>query len=317
MKNDINYTVLASRLKSRDLLWLHKVFSPKAQKIINILHLPFYFFTLPIRWIFKKRSKGEFKYHLSICAIIKDEGEYIEEWVKYYLAIGVNHFYIFDNGSTDNTKEVLQKYIDKGLVSFISFPGKVKQLDAYNTCLNRYALESKYIAFFDADEFLYVPEDKDIHKELDEFFKRNNAGALHVNWCIFGSSHKEKKEKGYVIERFLYRSDLHHPNNAVIKSIVDPRKTKAMVNPHYGQHPKKFPPYSLDNKVTEGYANREFECMDIRLNHYFCKSKEEFAIKTNKGFADQLNPRDLSRFNEQDMNDVFDDSMLVYVKRMK
>jgi hypothetical protein len=40
-----------------------------------------------------------------ICAIIKDEQRFIKEWVEYYLSIGFDKLYIFeDYGSTSHKK---------------------------------------------------------------------------------------------------------------------------------------------------------------------------------------------------------------------
>ena len=53
-------------------------------------------------------DKHLFLYDLAIVAIMKNEAPYVKEWLDYYLAAGVNHFYIYDNESPDNMKDVLQ-----------------------------------------------------------------------------------------------------------------------------------------------------------------------------------------------------------------
>ena len=48
-------------------------------------------------------------YHnLSIYTMIKDIGAMLPEWIEYHLMLGVEHFYLYDNGSTDNTRKILQ-----------------------------------------------------------------------------------------------------------------------------------------------------------------------------------------------------------------
>ena len=39
------------------------------------------------------------QFNTSICLIIKDENEYINEWLDWHIKIGFEHFYIYDNGS--------------------------------------------------------------------------------------------------------------------------------------------------------------------------------------------------------------------------
>jgi hypothetical protein len=36
---------------------------------------------------------------IAICLIIKDENEYLQEWMDYHRKVGVSHFYIYDNNS--------------------------------------------------------------------------------------------------------------------------------------------------------------------------------------------------------------------------
>ena len=49
-----------------------------------------------------------------ICAIVKDEGRYIREWLAYHNAIGFEHFYIYDNESTDDTRQALEAAAERG-----------------------------------------------------------------------------------------------------------------------------------------------------------------------------------------------------------
>lgn len=57
------------------------------------------------------------KYFLTMATCIKNEGRYLDEWISYYIYQGVEHFYLNDDESTDNTKEILKPYIDKGYVT--------------------------------------------------------------------------------------------------------------------------------------------------------------------------------------------------------
>ena len=36
---------------------------------------------------------------LALCLIVKDEGEYLLEWVEHYLSLGASRVYVFDQGS--------------------------------------------------------------------------------------------------------------------------------------------------------------------------------------------------------------------------
>ena len=77
-------------------------------------------------------------HYLAVCAIAKNEGPYFKEWIEWHRSNGVDKFYIYDNESTDCTKEVLAPYIEEGLVEYNYFPGHHVQLAAYDACFDKH-----------------------------------------------------------------------------------------------------------------------------------------------------------------------------------
>lgn len=47
-------------------------------------------------------------FKLSVLAIFKNETMIIEEWMNHYLNEGVEHFYLIDNGSSDDYEIKIQ-----------------------------------------------------------------------------------------------------------------------------------------------------------------------------------------------------------------
>ena len=43
------------------------------------------------------RAFSEKKYKLSICAIFKNEANYLKEWIEYHRMVGVEHFYLYNS----------------------------------------------------------------------------------------------------------------------------------------------------------------------------------------------------------------------------
>ena len=93
---------------------------------------------------------------LAFVLIAKDETAYIEEWLDFHIKQGVSHFIIFDNESASDFHEVLRPHIDAGLVTYRTIKGKVRQRDAYNAAVHDYRRKFKYMAFIDADEFMFI-----------------------------------------------------------------------------------------------------------------------------------------------------------------
>ena len=55
---------------------------------------------------------------LAFVLIAKNEASYIKEWLDFHIKQGVTNFIIYDNESTDNFREVLQPYIESGIVIY-------------------------------------------------------------------------------------------------------------------------------------------------------------------------------------------------------
>ena len=299
------------------VIHLHRLFTGKIRDVVDFLFIPLYLICYPFITLFRSKEQNNYNHKLGVCVIIKNEANYIKEWLDYYLLLGADIFYVFDNDSDDNVLEVLKPYIDSGLVVYQQIHGKGRQLDAYTLCCKRHKKECKYIAFFDIDEFVYLNPTQKLYDVIDNnFTKHNDMGALGLNWIIFGSGHIEKKEDDLVINRFKYRSEIDFDKNHHIKSIVNPRKVTVFRNPHFAFMQKGYNTYSVTGEKAENAFVKQISS-DIRINHYFCKSKEEYAIKKAKGLADQLGERDINDFNDHDKNDVFDDSMNPYVEMLK
>lgn len=146
---------------------------------------------------------------IAIVAICKNESPYILEWIAFHKIIGIDHIFIYNNGSTDDTVEKIRKIFHKDFVSIIDFPGEKKQFPAYNDALLRFGKNFRYMAFIDCDEFI-MPKVKgmNIEKYLDTLTKNNaEAGSICINWCMYGSSGLLHKTNDLILEKFLNRGD--------------------------------------------------------------------------------------------------------------
>lgn len=243
------------------------------------------------------------KYYLTICAIAKNEGPYFEEWINWHSKLGVEKFYIYDNESTDNTKQILEPYIQSGLVEYIYFPGKRQQLLAYDDCLEKHRLDANWIAVIDLDEFI-VPQQ---HKSIPDFLEKfEDYAAVEINWLIYGSGGAKNKEEGSVMERFKYHSYPNHISNRHVKSILNPRRVFCFIGCHEVARMKDKIVDSHGDVVRKNFRDREPQQDVIRINHYAVKSYEEFLGKRARGRARTIKTRNLEYFKQYDLNDIKD-----------
>ena len=48
-----------------------------------------------------------------ILTVIKNEHQYLDEWIKYHLELGINHIFILEDTDSVSHKEICYKYGDK------------------------------------------------------------------------------------------------------------------------------------------------------------------------------------------------------------
>jgi hypothetical protein len=271
------------------------IFNPFARKTVSsIPHNSFYF---------------------SICCIVKDENEYLEEWIRYHLTVGAAHFFIYDNGSEIPVKDSVQRFGLDQYVTIIDYPGKNKHVKAYNHCLKHFGASSKWIAFIDVDEFL-VPKNEEY--SLPEFLKDYEPyGGLGVNWLIFGSSGRQKKSDLSQLESFTLRSEPDFLPNSHIKSIVQPKYVKSALKSHC------FIYVTGQNCVNENFeivpdSFSPNSTHKIQLNHYYCRSLEEYHAKIKRGISDTKRERKLEEFHyHNEASNKVEDTTILEILRSK
>lgn len=120
----------------------------------------------------------------AICAIAKNENNYIKEWVEYHLRLGFAHIYIYDNNDVDGEK--ISEVINNKNVTIIDYRGlKGMQTKSYTSCFNDYKHLYDFMLFIDIDEFL-VFEDKNMNvSEFLSLKQFSNQNVIRLNWMHF------------------------------------------------------------------------------------------------------------------------------------
>ena len=223
--------------------------------------------------IFFRRPKMNKKYYASLCTIFKNEAPYLKEWVDYHLIVGFEHFYIYNNFSDDNYKEVLEPYIKKGLLTLIEWPIPAGQTLAYNDCVEKFSDESHWIAFQDADEFAVPVKYNNIKDWLKKFEKFPCVLGFYRNFSSNGVIHEDYK---YVIETFTSCTKFKSPS--MFLNTYHTKKIKYFKLTHFAR-------FKFFNKVCAQYPavfcglTDEIKSPEFQFNHYYCKSYDYFVNK--------------------------------------
>ncbi len=249
-----------------------------------------------------------YKYKLSVCVCIKNEGKYMIDFIKHYIEQGVEHFYIIDNGSTDNIKEIIHQSMYKEMVSLIEDKRDMKILKDNSGMMghvnllndNLYFLvkeESEWAIFVDADEFMYGKNGYTIKSFIDTL--ENDIGCVYVLWTIMNPY---QDEEGNICEEFSIHKNVYRINydklNGIIghiyhandfgKSIVrtcmlkDNLKLWIHKIPTLGKIINNYENDSnemVDNRNRIQYTEDKFKNLKIAMNHYAIRNREDYIKK--------------------------------------
>ena len=269
-------------------------------------------------------KRAGYKY-LSIVCIIKNEARYIGEWIAYYKLMGVEHIFMFDNGSNDNIHEVLAEEIARGYVTLIEFNGANAQMPVYRTATRFLKNQSRWVAYIDADEFV-LPREGNLKEYL---MQREMYPAVGINWIVYGPGGHKARPQGLVTENYWYTfEDKNNLLNLRIKSIVDPSKVYDMSSAHFCIMKDNI--YAVDENEQEitskwmyisgsgpafsGQNNTE----TIRINHYWTKSEQELAEKCDRGYPTKnINPNFESIMKRLAYPQKMDRAMEPYIDQIK
>lgn len=245
------------------------------------------------------------KYKLSLLSMFKNESMIIEEWLQHYISEGVAHFYLIDNGSTDNYETKISKFNNK--ISLV----KDKERHANETqpmLFNKHFLdiikkESEWIIIADMDEYIYSRKG---FQTLSEYFLTmpSHIDNIVLPWKNFGSSNiisqPESIKSGFISceDPLHFKKRITENFVAHCKSIT---KTSSVIslnvhecNKHISN--KYFSDFSLITNNLDFYdINKQY----IHLNHYQHMSKQyynEVKIKRGDAQTDSTNNYHMERY---------------------
>lgn len=268
------------------------------------------------------------KTRVAICAIFKDEGPYILEWIAHHRLIGITDFYIADNISADGSSELLELLHSEREITRISWPtepGIKPQLPAYQHMAELAKNDNiDWALFIDADEFVILEEDvKDIQSAIIKITAGNDSiSGIAINWATYGSSHLIINPDYSILDNFEFRfkkdSNINKHYKSLIK-IADFLSSGSTPHEFKIKDTKKYvdtagvelpqPLSGMSTCVTWG-------CM--KIHHYMIKSKIEYVTKKmKKGRASSSTALDMSYFNAHDVNSEYSPMKESWVKKVK
>ena len=208
---------------------------------------------------------------VAICTIIKDEHQYLKEWIDYHFNIGVSQIYIYEDINSKKHIDIIKDYDNVYLMPLEDFIDKryyhEKQIRTYNKFIEIYRNCIDYTFFIDIDEFVTFADGYDMNKLIEIC---DETGAVLLPWKHYGACGHIDNPKTDVVKTYHTYTYIKFPNNPsgcklMAKAFVN-MKIGKMKHHHYHTHSKPIVSWDSEDMYTKCW-----------LNHYITKSWEEWC----------------------------------------
>lgn len=235
---------------------------------------------------------------IAIVACVKNEETYIEEWVRFHRAVGVRHFHIYNDGSTDATLDVLQDVLTPLELTVVPWTMRMRdrstteilngQNIAFAHAILNYGGRYQRMAFIDVDEFLLPKHGQTLEQALQ------GAGGfpnISLPWHMFGhSGHKVRPPNPVSLSYVMRVSDpMRRDSDANnFKCIVDPVEVTGVSVHHFKT--RTYGDITV-NDAGQRFSGRDrkspefYSSQFLQLNHYYARSEQELHEKINRGWS--------------------------------
>jgi len=252
----------------------------------------------------------------------RDHADYLREWIEFHRLVGVERFFLYDNESRDDHRDVLAPYVERGIVVIHDWPtpASVERgvpwglIAAFDDCLAKHRHDSRWIAFIDIDEFLFAPTGATLPEVLTDY---EQYPGVYVTQLEFGTSGHRHRPAGLVIESYLRRRSYSPEDREWTKSIVDPRRAVNCFNAHIFLYEDGLA-VDMDRQAVERppFGPTRVHMHPLRINHYITKSEEEYRRKLDRwkeaGLSAEPGPGRIEILAEE-----FDDAITRYVPALR
>ena len=207
----------------------------------------------------------------AICVIIKDEEEYLDEWLSWHLNLGIDEIFLYEDYGSMSHSHITKPYGDRVHLKSIDIifqsdfnynpKGSMIQEKLFDWFPIVYKNDFDWILFNDLDEFLILKQP--LHELLEEY---KDETAILLNWKWYGASGHINKPEGKVMDNYTKYVTINTDWKYNFKSFLNCKKFEKWEQPTHKVEGAVFP---LTN--WGGYK--------AWINHYFTKSWEEWKTK--------------------------------------
>jgi hypothetical protein len=227
------------------------------------------------------------KYYLALTSVFRNEARFLKEWIEFYKLMGVEHFYLYNRLSEDNYMQVLEPYIQSGLVDLTQLTYEPKNAVEWRSLVQNKAYlnasiavknEVEWLICLDADEFIYPLDDVNLRNVLRRY---DDYASLSLHFRNFLSCGVQKIEDGeLMIEKLLMAKG---GLDEWVKTIVKPRYVAGFSSAHYPDLKNGYVQVRENYELFHGHINKNPIMDIIAINHYKYRDLEFFnSVKLSR-----------------------------------
>ena len=253
----------------------------------------------------------------------KNENFYIKEFIEYYIKLGVDHIFIYDDNepNTENISDKIDKSFNKHITIYKNFEDIKKSNDTppiqpliFTKCYDINKDKFDWFLMIDMDEYLVIVKDKLKNYLSRKVFKK--CDFIKIHWVQPTDNNLLHYDNRSLFERFKgpYKIDGH------IKSIIRGhiQDLKYMVHSPYISPKNNITCNNIGEKLN--YTKLDFEYIKKKkINiekayfiHFKYKSTEEYINKFKRGYSHCYNNQ--TKIKNWRINEYFEDNEITLEK---
>lgn len=201
---------------------------------------------------------------LAVCAVFENAERLLPEWLAYHHLVGVGHFVLYDNASTDASAQAIRASPVAEHVTLIRWPQKPGRVPAYRHFIDIFAAGFEWVAFIDVDQFLVPRSSRSI---MDTLNWLDSAAAVLVQRLVFAPG--EWPAGRLATEAFQRRAAEGFQANALAHTIARCSELLDVAQP-----PDSFringPVFNTAGHLVPNRSVQDQPCFQNLVLHHYC-----------------------------------------------
>ncbi len=150
---------------------------------------------------------------ICICTLIKNEQEYLEDWLKYHIKLGIDKIFIVEDIGSESHKYIIEKYSNN--VEVLNIPFDESEYIKEHCSSNQYYYQLKMFNYIrdlniydwcfimDIDEYITILENLSLKEFLSQY---NDYSELILYWKNYGANGHIQKPYYSNIENIIQKN---------------------------------------------------------------------------------------------------------------